>query len=87
MNEIRKEKRKLIILIISFIIIFSLFWISPTYTSCIECDWVSCRDCTNHKIAEKIVLFTFIISSIIIIILGIKCIIKIKSIKKGDDNK
>ena len=86
MNKLKKEKRKLFILIISFIIIFLLFWISPTFTSCIECDWDSCKDCTNYHIAEKIILISFIISTIIITILGIISLKKIVKIKnKGDD--
>lgn len=86
MSKINKEKRNLIILIICFIIIFLLYWISPTFTSCIECDWASCRDCTNYRIAAKVVLIVFIISSILLTALIIRSIIKIKSLKnKGDD--
>ena len=87
MKKLKKEKRKLIILIVCFIIIFSLFWISPMFTGCIECDWASCRDCSNYRIAEKVVLVTFIISSIIIGILSLISIVKIISLKKGDDSK
>ena len=88
MDKIKKEKRKLIILIICFIIIFFIFWISPAYTSCIECDWASCRDCTNYRIAEKVVLIVFIISTITLTTLIIRSIIRIKTIKnKGDDKQ
>jgi len=84
--KIKKEKRKLIILIITFIIIFLLYWISPIFTSCIECDWLRCRDCTNYRIAEKVVLIVFICSSLLLTALIIRTILKIKSIKnKGDD--
>ena len=86
MNKLKKEKRKLIVLIFCFVIIFLLFWISPMFTSCIECDWLTCRDCSNYRIAEKVVLVTFIISSIIIGILTLTSIIKIISLKKGDDS-
>jgi hypothetical protein len=62
-------KKRIIVLSICLVFIVLLFFISPTFTHCIECDWIECRDCSFYDTIQEIINIFCCISFLIIIII------------------